>query len=209
MPEPGDAQRRAHITMKNGKKIDVTGLVVDFIEESRFEGRIIEHTWNNMGWTPKLIDKPRGNWKAGDAIALIGPKCDIIHISAHGYQHGVARDVQSNEGIRPTELMWLFDLEGPVKKLEKVVLIVNSACNSFSDSWVNLFTKKLGVQCYVGAEGKPEFDEGIVFPVAFYLKMWNKTYDEGKLTKEIVKMAFEEAKKSVRTFAKWNIEIVD
>jgi hypothetical protein len=36
MPERGDAQRRAHITMKYGK-MDVTGLIVDYVEEPRFE----------------------------------------------------------------------------------------------------------------------------------------------------------------------------
>jgi len=61
MPERGDAQRRAHITMKHGK-VDVTGLIVDYVEESRFEERIIEHTWNNMGWTPILKDKPRARY---------------------------------------------------------------------------------------------------------------------------------------------------
>lgn len=74
MPERGDPARGAWYTMQHGK-VYITGLVVDYIDASRFEGRIIEHTWNNMGWTPKLVDKPRGNWKAGDPLVKMGPKC--------------------------------------------------------------------------------------------------------------------------------------
>jgi hypothetical protein len=202
MPERGDAQRRAHITMEYGK-VDVTGLIVDYVEEPRFEGRIIEHTWNNMGWKPILIDKPRGNWKAGDAIAKIGPKCDVIHISAHGCRHGIARDERGKEGIRPSDLEWLFGLEGPAKKLEDVTLVVNSACNSYSTSWINLFSKKLKAACYIGAKQKPTFYEGIVFPFAFYLKLGDLV--RKTLTRENVHMAFEDAKKSVHTNARWTL----
>ena len=206
MPEPGDAQRRAHITMKYGKT-DVIGLIVDYVEESRFEGRIIEHAWNNMGWKPILIDKPRGNWKAGEAIAKTGSRCDVIHISAHGYPHGIARDVHGDEGIHPSALEWLFKEEGPAKKLEDVALVVNSACNSYSTSWINLFTKKLGAKCYVGVKRKPTFFEGIMFPFAFYLKLGGLT--RKRLTSGIVCKAFHDAKKSVHTDAIWALKIRD
>ena len=143
MPERGDAARRAWYTMKHGK-VNIKGLIVDYIEASRFEGRIIEHTWNNMGWTPKLVDKLRGNWKAGEAIAELGPKYDVIHISAHGNAHGISRDEDSTEGITTENMEFLFKMKNKTKGLKKVVLVVNSACCSSSKEWADLFTRRLG-----------------------------------------------------------------
>jgi hypothetical protein len=45
-------------------------------------------------------------------------------------------------------------------------------------------------------------DEGIVFPVAFYLKLWEKK----RLTTQAVAKAFEDAKKSVHTEAGWKLK---
>jgi hypothetical protein len=204
MPERGDSQRRSWLAIKYGK-VHVTGLIIDYIEDSRFEGRIIEHTWNNMGWKPILLDKPRGNWKAGEAIATVGPKCNVIHITAHGNLGGASRDTCGEEAFSLDALEWLFDFDGPGKKLKGVTLVVNSACNSYASSWTDLFIKTLGVKCYVGAKGKPALDEGIVFPVAFYLKLWGKK----RLTKQAIARAFKEAKKSVHTDAGWKLKTRD
>lgn len=107
--------------------------------------------------------------------------------------------------INPNYIVWLFELEGSAEKLENVTLVVNSACKSFSPSWIKLFTEKLGAACYIAPQGCPTFEEGLVFPVTLYLKMWNKAQEKKRVTKDIVKTAFNEAKNMVNTTARWKL----
>ena len=178
-----------------------SALVIDYIakSDSRHDGSIIRQTLKNIGWDVALVNKP-SKQKFLEKVYKAWTQ-QIVHISAHGNDYFISKSQNGLGAITIDEIRdyFLKRLKSTDKHLDDTILVVNSACNTASRDWQDLFINSLHVKNYVGVQGEPSMKEGILFPTALYLELWDQR------ERLVVKLAFERAKALVNTEATWQL----
>jgi len=147
-------------------------LIIDTMPktESPVEGKVFQSFMENLGWVgirnkkrPDLVNKPLKKDFLRKLFATY--KYEIIHLTLHGRK----RRIYVGKKQSAITLREIDEYCGDFK-LDKVELIMSTACYTGNDAWWELF-QNLGCKFYIAPQEDPSIYEGIIFPMLVYMEL--------------------------------------
>jgi hypothetical protein len=139
---------------------------------SPYEGEVIKSFMENLGWKVKLVSRVLK--KKVMTELYDGYRYDVIHLATHGDRNSIEAG-QGRRGwvtVEDIEHYFTQRLTKEDTHLDDTLVVLNAGCSTGSETWVNLFIKKLKAKYYIAPRlSVNEIEEGILFPLAFYMRL--------------------------------------